>query len=196
MSKGPDTTRQGSKERMIEATAKLLQRQGYHATGLNQIVREAGAPKGSLYFHFPDGKEGLALAALACSGNSMQKELLEVVARFKDPADALQGVIDYFADHLEATGFLMGCPIATVALEAAATSDRLQAVCSKQYGEWEQQLNAYLRLHGLKPEDADDTAALVLAAIEGGLLLARAHRDVRPLRAAGRSLARLLRSIL
>ncbi|MEM6992491.1 MAG: TetR/AcrR family transcriptional regulator, partial [Myxococcota bacterium] len=100
--------------------------------------------------------------------------------------------IEYFADHLESTKFLMGCPIATVALEAAATSDELQKVCSKHYAEWQGLIAAYLGGHGLDAEEASDVATTVLATFEGGLLLSRAHRDVTPLRAAGRQLSRLV----
>lgn len=180
-----------SKERMIEATASLLQRQGYHATGLNQIIREAKAPKGSLYFHFPGGKEELAFAALSSSGKTVQAELMEIVARHAELGDALIAVVDYFADQLERTEFQQGCPIATVALEAAATSDALQEVCSKHYRDWQNMLASYLRMRGLPAAEIDDLAATVLAAFEGGLLLARAHRDTAPLRAVGRQLAKI-----
>ncbi len=189
-------SRISSKDRMVEATAELLRRQGYHATGLNQIVREAKAPKGSLYFHFPGGKEQLAAAALSRSGGVMKDELTAVVAKHRDPAAAVAAVIDYFADHLESTSFQMGCPIATVALEAAATSDELQAVCSRHYTEWQQLIAAYLGAHQLPPDDADELATTVLAVFEGGLLLSRAHRDTAPLRAAGRQLERLVRAQL
>lgn len=183
-----------SKERMIDATASLLRRQGYHATGLNQIIREASAPKGSLYFHFPGGKEELATAALTSSGAQMKDELARIVLAHDDPATAVAAVIAYFAEHLESTGFLMGCPIATVALEAAATSDGLQAVCSEHYVQWQELVASYLLARGVSTDEATDLAITVLATFEGGLLLARAHRDLAPLRAVGRQLTRLVTS--
>ena len=181
-----------SKQRMVDATADLLRRQGYHATGLNQIVREAKAPKGSLYFHFPGGKEELAVTALTSSSEVIKRDLAEIVMKQRDPARAIAAVIDYFANELESTGFLMGCPMATVALEATATSDELQQVCSRHYTEWQQLVAAYLVARGFAAENADELATTTLAAFEGGLLLSRAHRDLEPLRAVGRQLSKLI----
>ena len=181
-----------SKQRMIDATADLLRRQGYHATGLNQIVREAKAPKGSLYFHFPGGKEELAVTALASSSDEIKRELTAIVMKERDPRKAVEGVIDYFAEQLESTGYLAGCPVATVALEATATSDELQQVCSRHYAEWQQLIAAYLATRGFPPDSADELATTTLAAFEGGLLLSRAHRNLDPLRAVGRQLSRLV----
>ena len=181
-----------SKQRMIDATADLLRRQGYHATGLNQIVREAKAPKGSLYFHFPGGKEELAVTALASSSEGIKRDLTAIVMKEPDPRRAVEGVIDYFAKQLESTGYLAGCPMATVALEATATSDELQQVCSRHYAEWQQLVAAYLVTRGFPADSADELATTTLAAFEGGLLLSRAHRNLDPLRAVGRQLSRLV----
>ncbi|HEY8491429.1 MAG TPA: helix-turn-helix domain-containing protein, partial [Dehalococcoidia bacterium] len=61
-----------SRQRMIRAMSRLMQRQGFHATGLNQVLAESGAPKGSLYFHFPGGKEQLAAEAVQASGDRLR----------------------------------------------------------------------------------------------------------------------------
>lgn len=53
-----------SREKILAAATRLFQLQGYYGTGLNQIIKESGAPKGSLYYHFPDGKEQLAIEAV------------------------------------------------------------------------------------------------------------------------------------
>ena len=186
------TTAPDSKQRMISATATLLQRQGYHATGLNQIVKEARAPKGSLYFHFPGGKEELAETALAEAGKQTRDELLAVVAAQPDPPHAIAAVVEWFADRLVASSFADGCPVATVALEAAATTPRLQQACARHYGDWQGMMSAYLSQFGMPAADAQSLAALALASIEGALLLARAHRDVAILRQIGQELRALV----
>ncbi|MEV4899507.1 TetR family transcriptional regulator C-terminal domain-containing protein, partial [Nonomuraea sp. NPDC055795] len=92
-------------------------------------------------------------------------------------------------DRLEESGWSKGCPVATVALETAATSDPLQQVCSQVYRSWEAALRARLQ----DRPDADDLALTVLALVEGALLLARTHRDREPLNRVSRQIALLLR---
>src|ERR1700759_124656 len=113
-----------TKERIIDASAELLRRQGYASTGVKQIVRAAKAPLGSLYHHFPGGKEELGAAAIRRSG-SLYELLIPAVF---DPAPDLVSAVRLFfegaAAHLEDSEYEDACPIATVALEESITSER------------------------------------------------------------------------
>lgn len=180
-----------SRARFVEATAVLLRRQGYHATGLAEVVEESGAPKGSLYFHFPGGKEELAKAALERSAEVLRTKLAATMAAAKGPGAALRAVTSTLADELEASRFQDGCPVATVALEAAAQVPALRAVCSTAYGRWQSLIEGYLGSTGMSAERVRPLANLVLSAVEGALLLSRAHADTTPLRAVGDELARM-----
>ncbi|MCA9716552.1 MAG: TetR/AcrR family transcriptional regulator, partial [Myxococcales bacterium] len=151
-----------SRARFVEATAELLRRQGYHATGLKQIVARSGAPRGSLYFHFPGGKEQLAEAALEHSGQQMHAELLALVDAASSLGEAIVAVAAALADRLEASEFLDGCPVATVALEAAARSPALQRACSASYARWQDLIEQRLPRWGVAPERAHAVANLVL----------------------------------
>ena len=177
---------------MLETTAKLLHEQGYARTGLNQILTEAKAPKGSMYFHFPGGKEELVASALRTSSESLT-QLLEQMLEMAPTAEmAVDGIVAYFRDQLERSAFAKGCPIATVALEQAATSDALHEVCSAAYRRWQDLIAARLEREGATHERAGELAELFLATIEGALLLSRAHRSTEPLLRAGAELRRLL----
>ena len=83
------TRRRGgaSREAFIASTGRLLRRQGYAATGLNEIVSRSGAPKGSLYFHFPGGKEELAAAAMERTGEELRGAIAAVIAARPRAAD-------------------------------------------------------------------------------------------------------------
>src|SRR5262245_51084251 len=116
---------------MLTTTAKLLQRQGYHGTGLNQIVAEAEAPKGSLYFHFPGGKEQLVAEALGVAADYLDRAMA-----VNDRGTTLESLDSYIAgmgEYLEKSGFTEGCPIATVALEVAPRVPALGDACAAAF---------------------------------------------------------------
>lgn len=166
--------------RLIETTAGLLQRQGYRNTGLNQILEEAGTPKGSLYHYFPGGKEELAAAAIAHAATDVATRLTAICAAEATPESAIDAVLDHFIAELEESGFQKGCPVATVALEEAGQNPTLQQACAQAYQVWQSGLEAFLQAHG-RP-DAAGAAEAFLVALEGALLLSRVRHDTNPLR--------------
>ena len=121
---------------MIEATGRLMREKGFHATGLNQIVAEAGAPKGSMYFHFPGGKVELAAAALDTFADAVTRYLERLVDEHESTSEAVVAFIESTARRMERTGFRSGCVIATVALEAAAQEPALGDVCAAALERW------------------------------------------------------------
>ena len=173
--------------------ARLLQRQGYAATGLNQVVAEAKAPKGSMYFHFPGGKEELAAEAVAGSGAFIAAVLADQLARKQSTVRAIERFIDVMAEQLQRTAFHEGCPIATVALEAAPTSEAIGAATSDAFASWIDLLASRFEQDGLKPAAARSRATLVIAALEGALVLSKASRTTEPLRTIRTHLPRLCR---
>lgn len=172
-----------SRDAFIVSTGRLLRRQGYAATGLNEIVSRSGAPRGSLYFHFPGGKEELAAAAMERTGEELRGAIAAVIGSRPRAAESLAVLIDGLAAGLEASGFRDGCPIATVALEASGDSEMVRLAAERIFNSWLRALEEGLAAEGLDSEQAARRALLVLAAIEGALLLARARRDLAPLEA-------------
>ncbi len=181
-----------SKARILEATGHLLARQGYHGTGLAQIVKEADAPRGSLYFHFPGGKEEIAARALVEVGRRTRGELATALEGARSVGDALDALLGYFAEQLRASDFELGCPVATVALEAAATSAPVREAALEVYGAWQELATRFAHGVGLEGDAANDMGLAILSTIEGALLLARVQRSTEPLEASGRVLRKLL----
>jgi TetR/AcrR family transcriptional regulator, lmrAB and yxaGH operons repressor len=199
----PDTTKdargrgaardsgRASRDAFIHTTGRLLRRQGYAATGLNEIVAVSGAPKGSLYFHFPGGKQELAVAAMQRAGEQLRRAIVAILGSGEDLGETLGALVDALAAGLEASGFRDGCPIATVTLEAAGDSDGVRATASEVFESWLAVLQDRLLDAGLDPPAARRRAVLVLASIEGALILARARHDLEPLAAVRRELVEL-----
>lgn len=173
-----------TRERLLRTAGTLFRSQGYHATGLNQVVAEGRAPKGSLYFHFPGGKEQLAAESVALSAS-------EIHARLKAATD-LDSALGLFTQHLIASDFRNGCPVATVALDAAGESEQIRDACVKAYESWREVVVDFLVRQGIDAGRAQGLAITVLAAVEGALLLAKTNRDVAPLRQVGADLRRLI----
>ena len=163
-----------TRERLLRTAATLFRQQGYHATGLNQVVADGRAPKGSLYFHFPGGKEQLAVESVALSAG-------EIRVRMQGAPD-LETALEHLATRLVASDFKDGCPVATVALDAAGESEQIREACATAYGSWQEVLVNFLVRQGIHTDRAPGLAITVLAAIEGALLLAKTQRDVAPLR--------------
>lgn len=187
MKKGEDT-----RARMVDATARLLMTQGYHGTGLGQILDEARAPKGSLYHHFPGGKEELAAEAVRRAAAEWRHAVLGVVEAAPTPRKAIRAVCELLAQRLEASQFRDGCPVATVALEAAAESDAVHDACADAFRTWEQVIEDRLRAEGVPVAQAERLATTLLAAVEGGLVLSKAARSGAPLRRVAAGLEDLL----
>lgn len=173
-----------TRERLIRTTSRLLRKQGYAATGLNQVMIEAEAPKGSMYFHFPGGKEELAAAALDRFAARIGARLAEIV----DEADTVAGAVTRFFDeyiaHLERTEYRETCAVATVALEAAADHETLAAATGRALRGWTDALAKPLEAEGRSPAESARLATLVIAAIEGGLVMGKGERSTEPLAAA------------
>jgi len=176
----------------VRATGELLRSQGYGATGLNAIVAASGAPKGSLYFHFPGGKESLAVAALAREAELLRDALAALLRSSGDLTEAIANVIDALAAGLERSNFEHGCPLATVALERATQSEAVRYAAVTGFDSWLEQIEQRLLAAGMTDAAAAKKALVLLSAIEGALILARAHRDVAPLAAVRAELHSIL----
>jgi TetR/AcrR family transcriptional repressor of lmrAB and yxaGH operons len=181
-----------SRDAFIRATGRLLRRQGYDATGLNEIVAGSGAPKGSLYFHFPGGKEELAVAAMQREGGQLRDAIASTMGSGDGLAAALGRLVDSLALGLERSGFEDGCPIATVTLEAATRSEAVRTAAATVFESWLEALQDGFAAGGLDATAARRRALLALAAIEGALILARARRDLEPLAAVREELGGLV----
>jgi AcrR family transcriptional regulator len=178
-----------TRERILDASAELFRRQGYAATGIKQIVNEAQAPFGSIYHHFPGGKEQLGAEAIRTSGKLYE---LLIPAVFGPAPDLVTGVRMFFAGaaaHLEETDYEDACPIATVALEVSSSSETMREACADVFESW---IVEGTRLHadgGIDQATARELTIALIAALEGAFVLARALRDTEPLHIAGEMVA-------
>ncbi|MGV9566752.1 TetR/AcrR family transcriptional regulator [Streptomyces sp. NPDC003480] len=183
---------EGTRARLVAATRVLIEARGYFGTGLNQVLAESGAPRGSLYFHFPAGKDQLVAAALAEAGQEIGELITSAGKEHPDALAAVRATLTALADRMELSGYAKGCPLAAVALETAAGHEGLRRVCAEAYERWQQALAALLAAEGRTPAAAEAAAGAVLAHLEGALLLARVRHSRLPLDQAARTVEWIL----
>jgi TetR/AcrR family transcriptional repressor of lmrAB and yxaGH operons len=170
-----------TRQQIIKKTSELLELQGYYGTGLNQIIKESGAPRGSLYYYFPEGKEALAAEAIAEHGLERTAHTRAILAAHDDPGEAISGLINGIAHHLAQGGCTSGAPLAAVSLETASTSDRLRATCRAAYDQQGLPIEEKLVSAGYPNDLAGQLTTLIVSAIEGAIILSRVRQSTAPL---------------
>lgn len=178
--------------RLVESMLELIQRRGYCGTGLNTVVEHAGAPKGSLYFHFPQGKEALGEKAVELAAARFGSLVTDSALESATPGEVIRRVIDVLAQMLTDSEFELGCPVSVVTLEMGAQSVRLRDACADAFESWIVPVADYLILHGRSRLAARAMATAVVAMVEGAMIVSRAQRSTEPLRCAAQALALLL----
>jgi TetR/AcrR family transcriptional repressor of lmrAB and yxaGH operons len=184
-----------TREHMIETTAALVHRQGFYGTSLNEILAESGAPRGSLYYHFPGGKEELVLEATREGVARITHFLKEIFMEAPDAAEAVRAFIEAAAHELRDSGYVFGCPVAPIILDSPESSV-LAETCRQALEEWQQVLVEGLGSAGIERGRAESLATMSVCSLEGGLIWARARRDIAPLDSVAEELASMVRSAL
>jgi len=180
------------RESIIETTCVLLESQGFHATGISQIVKQSGAPKGSLYHYFPAGKDEIAATAIERAGRSVAERITAGLSASDDPAEAVSRFVALIADQVEASGYSTGGPLTTVAMETATTNQRLNQACRAAYSRLQAAFQAKLAQSGFSEVQARQLATFITASIEGGIILCRTYHTGDPLRLVAEQLGRML----
>lgn len=184
-----DTARP-TRDRLLDATVALMRAKGAAASGTKEILDLAGAPRGSFYFHFSEGKDQLVLEALERAAAATLASLEESFA--DDDGDLTAQVRSIFAAielDLVEHDYTPGCAVAVTTMESASASQRFQQAVSAAFGTWTSALVDRLTRRGLSADQASALADAIVAAMEGATVLSRAHRSPTPLRHAADMLA-------
>jgi TetR/AcrR family transcriptional regulator, lmrAB and yxaGH operons repressor len=179
-----------SRAALIDTAATLFRRQGYAATGLSQILDVARAKPGSLYHHFPQGKQQLAAAVVESAGSGIERLLRRFLASDTPVPDIVDRWIDLLVAGL-AGDHRDGCPIEPIATESVHASGQVRDASARAFAGWRAAIADRLRAEEWPSDQADATALAVIALIEGALILSRISGDAAALHAA-KPAARLL----
>ena len=168
-----------SRTALIDTAAVLFRRQGYAATGVNQILEAAGVKAGSLYHHFPNGKHELAAAVVETAGGGIE----QLLRRFLNTETPVPDVVDRWIDVLIAglsADQRDGCPVEPIATESVHASPQVRDASARVFNGWCNVVADRLRADRWADTEADQTALAVISLIEGALLLSRVSRASPP----------------
>jgi AcrR family transcriptional regulator len=182
------------RERIVFSAAQLIRRRGVSGTGLREVVEHAHAPRGSLQHYFPGGKAQLVNEAVGWASDYASRR----VARFTSgltlpsPSRLFSAMAQQWIDELTTTDFAAGCPLAAATTDCAGSVESTRAAIDAGFTAWRHAIEAALADMGLPKTRCAALATLMLSALEGAILIARAEHDVRALVTVARELAPLL----
>jgi len=177
-----------SRERMVRSAAALIAARGVSATSLSDVVAESQAPRGSIYHHFPRGKEQLAEDAVRWTSALV---LAHIDSATGSPGDVLRHFTGLWRRVVLASNGASGCAVAGVAIDSGAEAGLL-GVAGEVFQGWSKALARQLERAGLGAGRARSIALATLAGMEGALILCRTERSVAPLDTVAAELLRLL----
>ena len=177
---------------MVVSAALLVRERGAHATSLDAVLQHSGAPRGSIYHHFPGGRDELLRDAIAFAGRYVERRLEDAAG----PLAALDALFDEYRENLVASDFRAGCPVVAVAVESREDGSDLRDDARAAFELWRAALAHGLEGAGVEAARAGDLAVMIVASFEGALILARAYRDLKPLELARRQTRELIQAEL
>ena len=184
-----------TRSKILLTMARLIEKQGYHATGLNEIIQESGAPKGSLYYYFPGGKEQIGAEAILEAGKIISGRLRGILEGEARPAEAVYSFLMGMAESVETSQFGAGSPLTTATIETAVTCEAINQACRDAFDMILVAFKDKFLEGGFAEIQAAEIALYVTTVVEGGILMSRTYHHAEPLRLAAKHLKRYLENL-
>ena len=176
---------------MITAARRLFRERGYLGTAFSDVLAASGAPRGSVYFHFPGGKEELGAEVAIAHGADTVAQINRAAARAESVEELLTIFLTQSRDRLVTSGYREGCAVAPMVVELTPGAAPIADVIGAGFRDSLAVLAARLVERGVPAERAASLAATTLAGLEGALIVARAVRAPEPFDALIADVARL-----
>jgi AcrR family transcriptional regulator len=172
--------RQPARDRIVRSAAELVRERGVHGVGLRQIVAHAAGPRGSLQRYFPGGKTQLITEALNLAGAELIDDTESGLIEAATLPDAIDALFAPWRQVLIESNFTMGCPVAATVVDASG-DDQLRQEARALLSQLQALMRDTLVRFGIPRSAADDDASVLLAAMEGALVLSRAQQSAQPI---------------
>ena len=185
-----DRRRRGStREKMVRTAAVLLREHGVAGTTIDRVLAVSGAPRGSVYHHFPGGRAQLLSEAVEFATDSIIE--LAGAAGEGDPAVALDAFVALWREQLVASDYRAGCPVLAVVVDSDPALPELTEQAGEAFGRWQSVLAEMMVERGMTTTAADRLALQSLCILEGAVAVSRARRGISPLDEAAQAIRTL-----
>ena len=186
------TKRGSTRTNMLLGAAEVLRERGAAGVTIDEVLQRSGAPRGSVYYHFPEGRNQIVSEALQLAGESIT-ELIDEAAT-KGGLHLVQRFVEFWDRVLADSDFTAGCPVVAAAIGSAEDGPQLTTVAGAIFGHWRDALTRAFEVDGCEHAEAASLAITCIAALEGAVVLCRATRDLEPLRQVHTQIEFLLKS--
>jgi TetR/AcrR family transcriptional regulator, lmrAB and yxaGH operons repressor len=181
-----------TKTKMLISAAEVLRERGAAGLTIDEVLSRSGAPRGSVYYHFPEGRNQILSEALKYAGDSLTAKI--EAAAGEGGMNLLHRFVEVWDQLLRDTDFTAGCPVVAAAIGSAEEERQLTSTAAEIFDSWHQALIRSLVAEGFAADDAASLATTTIAAIEGAVVLCRSTRTTAPLHEVARQIEFLVRA--
>jgi len=171
-----------TKTLIIDIATTLFQQKGYMGVGLNEILKACNLSKGSLYHHFPNGKEELLIACLQSINDAITTDIVDIFDRHSTTQEAMNAVIDKLVADFETKGTIAGYTFSSIVSEMASLSEPIRNACNGLYQRIQDIYYDSLIKDGFSVNKARSVSLMMTASIEGGMMLCLTQKSTEPLK--------------
>jgi TetR/AcrR family transcriptional regulator, lmrAB and yxaGH operons repressor len=164
-----------AREEMLSAAVELFRARGYDGVGVAELLQKSGAPRGSLYFHFPGGKEQIGAEVVERVGVAVAQRFRDLAQSDVDMSTFIERVFKTTARECKDRDYKASCPMAAIAAGVSSDNPKLQAAIREAFASWEREIAAAAGMRGMTKKDAETFASSFLTAMEGAFVVSKAQ---------------------
>ena len=165
---------------MLISAAEVMRERGAAGVTIDEVLARSGAPRGSVYYHFPEGRNQILTEALQLAGDTITDSIDDAADRGALPL--VRGFVEFWERTLPESDFAAGCPVVAAAIGCANDEPGLASIASDIFGRWRDALTRAFIADGFDDADAESLAVTCIASLEGAVVLCRSIRSAEPLR--------------
>ena len=187
------TKRGSTRSNMLISAAEVMRERGAAGVTIDEVLARSGAPRGSVYYHFPEGRNQILTEALQLAGEA----IADIHRRSRRAGRAciwFVGFVEFWERMLPESDFTAGCPVVAAAIGCAGDEPQLTTVAGGIFGRWRDALTRAFVADGFDAAEAASLAVMCIASLEGAVVLCRSIRNVEPLREVACQMEFLIKS--